>query len=224
MKIQTRRALRQRGFTLVELLVSCGVMGVISVGLTMGIVALSRSLSGTVDYSTNHADQMRISDYLAMDLRRAVAVTIVGTGQSTRLSIAIPNYYETSGSARMPVIDAKGSVNYQDGSVTPPASSVTVNYYFSGGSMIREQEAKKTVLAVNVQDFQLAVLDSATDPNATKNFNIPVTLTGSVAEVKTRISFNSRFTSNPNSPAVTTFYNTTLLRNTRKDYTNVSLY
>jgi prepilin-type N-terminal cleavage/methylation domain-containing protein len=213
-----------RGFTLIELLMSCAVMGVITVGLSMGFAALERCFSATTDYSTNHGDQMRISDYLALDLRRALSVQISGSGHSTRVTIAIPNYYDSSGKARMPIIDSSGNVNYQDNSVSPALSSITVSYYFSGDTMIREESGKQTALAVNVQDFQLSVLDSVTDPTASTDFSIPVTLTGTVAEVKTRISFNSRFTTSTNSQAVTTFYNNTLLRNARKDYTNVSLY
>lgn len=42
--------------------------------LLVAFTSLQRNYSATTDYAINHADEMRISDYLAMDLRRAVAV------------------------------------------------------------------------------------------------------------------------------------------------------
>lgn len=208
-------------------MVAAGVIGMIAGGVGMAFVAMQRNLSATRDYATNHADEMRISDYLALDLRRALSVAISGSGGTTKVTLTIPNYYDSNGNPRMPTIKSNGSVDYRDASVPTPVSTVTVSYYLSKGAMIREQSGIKKELAVNVQDFKLTVLDSATDPNAAQNFDIPVVLAGKVAQVKTRISFSPTFRSSgatAATTAATTFFNTTLLRNAREDKPGVGLY
>ena len=221
------RSPRTSGVSLIETLVAAGVIGMIAGGVAMAFVAMQRNLASTRDYATNHADEMRISDYLALDLRRALSVQISGSGATTRVTLTIPNYYDSSGHPRMPTVKSNGSVEYRDSSVPTPVSTVTVSYYLSGATMLREQSGIKQELAVNVQDFKLTVLDSTTDPNATQDFNIPVVLAGKVAQVKTRISFNPTYRKSGASAATTaatTFYNTTLLRNAREDKPGVGLY
>jgi type II secretory pathway component PulJ len=214
------------GMTLVEMLVACGVLLVIGMGLVMGLAALQRNFQATCDYATNHGDEMRISDYLARDLRRATSVSVSGTGSATTVTMTLPNYYDSTGSPRVPVVNSDGTVAYQDASVTPPVNSTSVTYYLSNGTMYRSQNAVAKALAVNVQSFQLTLVDSATDPNAGSDFNLSSSLLGKVAEVKTQISFSPHFSnsgSTQNGIKSTTFYNTTLLRNARTD-TKVTLY
>jgi hypothetical protein len=142
---------------------------------------------------------MRISDYLALDLRRALAVQAAHNDTT----IWIPKYYGTDGLPQTPTLDGEGNVSYGD-----PGASVQIHYYLSGGTIYRQQDtATPTALAVNVQDFVFDVTDA-----------------GKV--VSTRITFNPTFRAGPASAdatAATAFYNTTLLRNARSD-TNVSVY
>lgn len=183
----------QSGFTLIELVISTAIFSIVSVGLLMGFTSLERSYSATTAFTVNHADQLRISDYLAMDLRRAVAVTAAPNDTS----IYIPSYYDASGAVQTPTLDGKGGVYYG-----ASGSSVKVHYYLLAGCVYRQQgNANPVALADNVQGFVFDVTD-----------------TGKV--VTTRITFNPRFASSGASTAATTataFYNTTLLRNTRTD-------
>src|SRR5438477_13198079 len=64
----------QAGFAITELIVSAAIFSSISLGLLMGFTSLERNYVATSDFSLNHADEMRIPDYMAMDLRRAIAV------------------------------------------------------------------------------------------------------------------------------------------------------
>jgi type II secretory pathway component PulJ len=180
-------------FLLSEVMVSTIIFSAISMGLLMGFTALERNYSATTDFSLNHADEMRISDYLALDLRRALSVEAARNDTS----IYIPSYYDENGNPREPALDGKGGVYYGAAD-----SSVKIHYYLSGGTIYRQQDSGRPIaIAVNVQDFVFDVTDA-----------------GKV--VSTRIIFNPTFTSgraSADATAATAFYNTTLLRNTRSD-------
>ncbi|MEP6936796.1 MAG: prepilin-type N-terminal cleavage/methylation domain-containing protein [Chthoniobacterales bacterium] len=241
------------GFTLAEFSVSIAIFSIVSAGLMMGFTSLERSYSATTAFTVNHADQMRISDSLAMDLRRAVAVQAA----QNDTSIYIPTYYDPTDDKipLLPALDGAGGTFYtatdmtgktiQTGSgspaptlgnngeyyvertpaPTPPAQpappvyalygpktggawgngtplSVKVHYYLLAGCIYRQQGNKPpVVLADNVQGFIFNVTD-----------------VGKV--VNTSITFQPKFNSSGASAAATaatTFYNTTLLRNTRTD-------
>ena len=183
----------QGGYVISELIVSTSIFCSISLGLLMGFTSLERNYAATSDFSLNHADEMRISDYMAMDLRRAISV------QAARndTTIYIPAYYDQTGSPQTPALDGQGGVFYGAN-----GSSVRIHYYLLAGTIYRQQDnAPALPLAVNVQDFAFDVTDA-----------------GKV--VTTRISFNPTFNSGGASAAATTataFYNTTLLRNSRTD-------
>ena len=188
-----RRRGQASGFALSELMIASTIFAVISMGLLLAYTSLTRSYSATNDFSINHADQMRISDYLALDLRRALAVT-AGTNDTT---IDIPAYYGVDGSVQPPTLDGSGNINYGD-----TATTVRIHYYLSGGSIYRQQgTAAPLEIASNVADFKFNVTDA-----------------GKV--VTTKITFNPTFRTAGATNAVnlaTTFYNTTLLRNSRRD-------
>jgi type II secretory pathway component PulJ len=181
------------GFLLSEMMISTIIFAAISLGLLMGFTALERNYTATSDFALNHADQMRISDYLALDLRRALSLSAARNDTT----IYIPSYYDDTGQPQTPTLDGTGGVYYG-----AAGSSVPIHYYLSGGTIYRQQNGGTPVpLAINVQDFIFDVTDS-----------------GKV--VSTRITFNPTFTSgraSADATAATAFYNTTLLRNTRTD-------
>lgn len=181
------------GFLLSEMMISTVIFAAISLGLLMGFTALERNYAATTDFALNHADQMRISDYLALDLRRALSLEAA----LNDTTIYIPSYYDSAGNPEMPALAGNGSVYYG-----AAGSSTKIHYYLSGGTIYRRHNnAVPVALAVNVQDFIFDVTDA-----------------GKV--VSTRITFNPTFRSGPASSdatAATAFYNTTLLRNTRTD-------
>ena len=187
------------GFGLAEVMFSTIIFAAVSMGLILGFIALERNYAASTDFATNHADQMRISDYLALDLRRALAVQ--ASHNDTR--IWIPRFYGADGAPQTPTLDGNGNVYYGD-----VGSSVQIHYYLSGGTIFRQLDAASpTPLAVNVQDFVFELTDA-----------------GKV--VSTRITFNPTFRggiASADATAATAFYNTTLLRNTRTD-NGVSVY
>jgi hypothetical protein len=181
------------GFAISELIVSTSIFCSISLGLLMGFTSLERNYVATSDFSLNHADEMRISDYMALDLRRAVSVQAA----ENDTTIYIPAYYDQTGNPQTPTLDGQGGVFYG-----VSGSSVKVHYYLLAGTIYRQQDnASALPLAVNVQDFTFDVTDA-----------------GKV--VTTRITFNPTFNSGGASASATTataFYNATLLRNSRTD-------
>ena len=113
------RALRRhavRGFALGELIISTAIFSSVSAGLILGFVSLRRNYEATSDFAMNHGDQMRISDYLALDFRRAIAVHAA----QNDTTLYIPSYYtprlpgerETSKQVRNPLLDSKGKIFY----------------------------------------------------------------------------------------------------------------
>ncbi len=181
------------GFALSEVMVSTAVFSAVSIGLLMGFTSLERNFAATTDFATNHADEMRISDYLALDLRRALSVQAA----QNDTTIFIPSYYDAGGSPLTPALDGKGGVFYGTS-----GSSVRVRYYLSGTRILRQENSETPIsVADNVKDFLFNVTDL-----------------GKV--VTTKITFNPTFVAggaSASATAGTAFYNTTLLRNSRTD-------
>src|SRR5205807_8826733 len=139
----------QGGYVISELIVSTSIFCSISLGLLMGFTSLERNYAATSDFSLNHADEMRISDYMAMDLRRAISV------QAARndTTIYIPAYYDQTGSPQTPALDGQGGVFYGAN-----GSSVRIHYYLLAGTIYRQQDnAPALPLAVSVQDVVFGV-------------------------------------------------------------------
>ena len=182
----------QRGFLLYETMISLTIFSAISLALIMGFVSLERSFAATADFATNHTDAVRISDYLALDLRRALSIT---TSQNDT-TVQIPSYYDASGAPQTPHLENGLIVYGTSGSV------IQIHYYLSNGTIYRQQDsAAPTAIAENVKDFIFNVTDL-----------------GKVAT--TRITFNPIYVSTGATQAAiaaTAVYNTTLLRNTRTD-------
>jgi hypothetical protein len=223
-----------KAFTFVEMMVSSTVLVMISAALAMGIYTIQRTSTGVQNFADQHADEMRISDYLARDLRSALSVSCTGQNLATVITLNLPNYnggviIATGGNygakSTVPVINSDGTVSYQN-SAGPAVKTSTVQYYFTTQDhkkyqMIRSQDGVAATIADNVQDFQFIALDSTTDPNASTDFNI-TGITSNVAEVEIKIAFTSDFTAKGTS-AATWFYDTTLMRNARTD-TKTFLY
>ena len=187
------------GYLLAETMISMSIFSAVSLALIMGFTSLERNFAATTDFATNHTDAMRISDYLALDLRSALSIE--ATANAT--TISIPAYYDTQGNPQTPQLDGEGGVYYGSSD-----SVVQIRYYLFNGTIYRRQDSADPV----------AIADNVA------NFNFDVTDLGKV--VTTRITFKPTFVSGGPSQTVidaTAVYNTTLLRNTRTD-TGSSVY
>src|SRR5207244_3932239 len=97
----------------------------------LGFTSLQINYAATSDFSVNHADEMRISDYMAMDLRRSIAVQAA----KNDTTIYIPAYYDQTGSPQTPALDGQGGVFYG-----ASGSSVKIHYYLMAGTIYRQQD------------------------------------------------------------------------------------
>ncbi|HEX4665450.1 MAG TPA: hypothetical protein VH207_02530 [Chthoniobacterales bacterium] len=190
---------RAGGFLLYETMIAMTIFSAISMGLIMGFISLERSLMATTNFATNHTDAMRITDYLALDLRRALSI------ESTEndATIVIPSYYDGAGGPQTPQLDSNGDVFYGTS-----GAQVTIHYFLLNSTIYRQQDAAPPArIAENVSDFIFNVTDL-----------------GKVAT--TKITFKPTYVSSGASVAAiegTAVYNTVLLRNSRID-TSSSVY
>ena len=85
-KVNERQTNSVGGFSLAELLVSLGVTSLVMSALMVGVVSLGKSFRATELYSKSNSAQIRLIDAMAMDLRRAVAISITTSPDSNPTS------------------------------------------------------------------------------------------------------------------------------------------
>lgn len=147
------------GFTFVEVMIAATMTGVLLVAALGGVVALQKSYASTEGYGTGMADQMRLLDFLAQDLRRAATSTaganpwtVDADGQGIKISV--PDYYRFNASdtqhlfpiANDPIYDPGTGAAYYSSAVssglapmTSPATVLykTVAYRYKSGLITR---------------------------------------------------------------------------------------
>lgn len=239
MKLLSHRKLAKAAFTLVELSVGIGIGSVILTAFIIASVALQRSFIAIADYTKGMNDQMRISDYLSLDMRRAFSIQVTGSSSHppVTVTLTIPNFYTLAPNATpspgnpgdMPNSPRIETVNgwpykmhhhnhHQDiilneivnygtswsgSNVTDPL--LTVTYVFDNNAYTLTRQVKNPAGQVITQTI-------ATD---VKDFSVNVSDLDETAN--TQITFQPRFRTLASSAAVTgtTYYQTTLTRNTR---------
>jgi hypothetical protein len=225
MKLISRTKWAIRGFTFAETAVAVGIGTAILAAFTFASVALQRSFVAIDDYTKGMNDQMRISDYLAVDMRRAYSITLSGDCQHPPLTVTmtIPNFYISADTPNDPTITAVTGwpykkhhhhhhqniilnqvVNYAP-TGSPSATTLTVAYVF-------DNSAYSLTRTVTLPSGQVINETVATD---VKDFCVTVNSLDETAT--TSITFQPRFrtVASPDAVTGTTYYQTTLTRNTR---------
>jgi len=182
------------GLTLVEMLMTMASSSIVLAALIIGGVALQRSFAAMEGYSIAQGDQLRVSDYISMDVRRALTASV---DNNNALTVIIPNYYDANNDnpkwsnahAIAPSFDANGAIKYGGG-------TTTIKYYQLASNFIREVNGTANIIARNVTSFTVS----------------PQDLTSSVS---CSITFAPTFTYLPGPGPVsgTTVYSNTFLRN-----------
>jgi type II secretory pathway component PulJ len=147
MKASVSKWTSRRGVTMVELIVSTAVTSLLAAGMMVGIVTVQRSSKAAQHHAKSQVEQARLLDYVCRDLRRALTVAVDTYKGSQRIKITIPDFYETDGKPRDPVI-SNGTVFYGD-----KANPVRVSYYKSGSVIYRSVNDAPYALATDVEDF-----------------------------------------------------------------------
>lgn len=176
-----RKSTRESGLTLAEVLIAM-VGSVIIIGALMaGSIGLQKSFHASETYANSQADERRLIDYVARDLRRAIGIsacapggvaTKLTTGSVTldtnaTLIITLPAYYQSNATAdstydqALPVIAAGDRVAY--GTVAGPAPEFPVSFrklfLAAEKSMcfVREEGDTRQVIVRGAEDLQLQI-------------------------------------------------------------------
>ncbi len=227
-------AFRHAAFTLAELLVGISLTAVLLAGALGGVVAIQKSYSATENYGTGLADQMRLLDYLAQDLRRAVAPatgaepwTADADGQGIKISL--PDYYRFNASdtqhlfpiANDAVLDPlTGMAFYSSaaaGGAGVSANSAiyqTIAYRYANGVITRTDPWQPLVAADKGGFKAAAPLTVATSMDAFPKIEVDKTISTNGGVLRYKISFYSTFQplAVPNSSNTITLHNVTFVR------------
>ena len=184
-KISFRRS--KAAFTLAETLVASAAASLVLGALIATSVALQKSFSAAVAYATAEGDQLRFSDYVALDCRRASTakvdngVTINGISTNNVLTLTIPDYYDsydTNGNpypcpetspAPSPASHPKDPTLVNN-AVTYGGTPRTIRYYAQGNQFYREQNGVATAIANNVAGFNITQQDLTSTVKCTITF------------------------------------------------------
>ena len=139
---------RQAGFTFVEVMVAACLTLVLLVAALSGVVTLQKSYVASENYATGLADEMRLLDYLALDLRRATTWALDADGQG--LQVTVPDYYSFNASdaqhlfpvANPPTVDTTTGTIYYTSTTTAATSAATavhqtIAYRYTNGAVTR---------------------------------------------------------------------------------------
>ncbi len=185
------------GFTLVEMMISISIFSVMAGGLLLGSSVIQKSFGASRYHVVAQAQQMRLMDWMALDLRRALSVTPGATGDS--LTLTIPDYYVTDPDTgkqapREPVL--------KSGLATYGGDPITVSYFKRGDTIYRQEGIPETALATDVKDFTMNFQDSGRSVSASITFAPKFAFSGQAS---------------PEARKGTALFTTTLLRNKRQN-------
>jgi Tfp pilus assembly protein PilW len=151
MKLLSKRLCR--AFTLVEVMMTMGSGTIVLAAITTAGVALQRSFAAVENYSMAEGDQLRVSDSIAMDCRRATSASVSGGV----LTLTVPAYYDASGNPQNPSLSGTGAIQYGGG------GTVTIAYSQSGNTFVRSitksGTTTTTTIARNVASFTVTPQD-----------------------------------------------------------------
>ena len=159
-KQNSNRSLRV--FTLVETLIGTTILSLAMGAIYMGSLSLQKSFRAAQHYSATHSAQLRVLDYVSLDLRRAYAVK-QGAKEITML---IPDYYDRTDpakpKARYPRIE-NGRIVYGS------SQGVKIRYYITTrnddtgrpvNDLFREESGVSKLLVSGIQEFEPAYEDN----------------------------------------------------------------
>ncbi len=180
-----RRCSRERGITLAEVLIAMAGSILIIGALMAGSLGLQRSFHASETYANSQADERRLIDYVARDLRRAIGIsTSSAGGVSSRLTsgaveldgtmaliLTLPAYYKSNATAdsaydqALPVIAAGDRVAYGTEAGPAPVVPVSFRKLFLAAEksmcFVRDEGDTRQVIVRNAETLQLQVTVAA---------------------------------------------------------------
>lgn len=172
----TRRH-RETGFTLSEMIVSIAASVVVIGGLLTGSITLQKALLENERRVARYADQRRLIDYVARDLRRALTISVAdaaGTrpvagevltldSDGTSLVLTLPGYYRSEDPASAGYDQPLEVRHYSDGAtygtaaLPAPTATVTYRKAAKGRTMafIRKESGKEELVTASADALSL---------------------------------------------------------------------
>jgi hypothetical protein len=139
--------------TIMELMIALTIIAIAMGAVYTGAMSMQRCFAASQDFADAKNEQTRLSDYLAMDLRRADKVTL-GSGDGVVLTVTMQDYYDDAGKPRTPTI-TKYIHSYGD-----PTKPMVVKYRQSGQYVYRQEREEPPVqIARRIVDFQVTTED-----------------------------------------------------------------
>jgi hypothetical protein len=196
-----------QGFTIAELMIAMGFSIVIIAALTLSAIQLQKSLYASETFASSYADQRRLIDYMARDLRRSISIAAVNPagvqtpltaqtvdiGDGTSLILKLPGYYKSDvpGNAEfdkaLPVISSPNGVDYGTNAVRAPAVTVSFRKEMRPEEhsvcFVREEAGNTQVIVRRAEDLSLRVTMSGQGKSCT----LAVSFTGSYSRAKPKV-------------------------------------
>ena len=176
-----RKSTRQRGITLAEVLIAMTGSVIVIGALMAGSIGLQSSFHASESYANSQADERRLIDYVARDLRRAIGISACAPGGApskltsgaiqvdgaTALIVTLPAYYRSNATAdsaydqALPVIASGDRVAY--GTTAGPAPEFPVSFrklfLAAENSMcfVRDEGDTRQVIVRRAEELQLQI-------------------------------------------------------------------
>lgn len=207
----------ENAFTLVETMISLTVGGLLLGGMILGFSTFQQVFAGVDDYYRATSDQMRVLDFIAQDMRRAISGTV--TNSTTTLTLTLPDYIDESQNPpvpRMATLGASGTVTYGTSGLQPTAvytiSGTAPNQTIARTYTPTTGSATSTTLTAAAANYQFNCLNP-NNPGSTANFSFGGT--GQPTSVTVKTSFQPKFNrfNFADARTATTVSSTILLRN-----------
>jgi hypothetical protein len=165
-------------FTIAEVMVAGSLGAIVFAAALAALVNLQKSYTATEQYATSLADQMRLVDYMSMDLRRSKKVTFDFDGNGMLLELPDYYYYNAADVKRVnplpntPLVPGDHSRAAYGNTASPPQ----VYYHFdrATGIMTREESLAgqpitntapgRQPVAANIAEFPTITLDNPSRP------------------------------------------------------------
>ncbi len=186
------KTLAADAFTLVELMLGISMTAVVLVAALTGVVSLQKSYSASETYATGMADQARVLDYLALDLRRAVTPPVMDADDQG-IHVTVPDYYRFNTSdpqhlfpiANDAAINTTGDAALYSDPAAPTVTTQIIAYRFLNGSITRNDPWQPLVksgsgyansgpvtIATNMDSFPQLVPDASDTSGGTLHYNV----------------------------------------------------
>ena len=168
---------------MLEVMLSAALSGIILASVIGASMQLQRNFASHRDYTEGMTNQMLVSDFIAMDLRRAKSITAM---DENVLTLKIADYYNTatSGSTRrepsLTMVTRANSRTFEAYYGTNPDAIVQVRYYKQNGTIFREEGARGSIAIANDIDFDVSypLIPDPDDPGSmvsdTRNVSVTV--------------------------------------------------